>query len=370
MTQRENYLRAVEFRTPEWIPCIIYPQPAAWQHYRDDLMAVAQRHPTTIITKEQRDGLKPRAGGVKSGSIDYDDTGAGYRKVYGSYRAGDEYADNWGTIWRNIGGGIHGQAVGYPLAEWAALDSYQPPDPLTQTAYSPRDSWEQAAEVIQQAKQRCEVAIAPAYPDDRFFERLQYLRGFENLMIDLLSEPPQLSRLIDMVVDYNVTLARKWTEIGADVVLFGDDLGTQTASMISPQTFRKWLKPAYTKMFQTCRQGGAHVHFHCDGNILELADDLIDTGLSIINAMSTTNTIEGLAETMKGRVCLDLGMDRQQIFPKGSPTEIRDHVKEAVMKLGSPAGGLMMRAEVNVDIPLKNVEAMAKAMEEFREYYG
>lgn len=369
MTQRENYLEVVEFRGPRWMPCIIYPQPAAWQQYRDDLLAIAQRHPTTIITKEQRDGLKPRTGGVELGSIDYDDTGAEYRKVYGSYRAGDEYTDNWGCVWRNISAGIHGQAVGHPLAQGKALDNYQPPDPLTQTAYGPRDSWEHAAKVIRQAKQLHEVAIAPAYPDDSLFERLQYLRGFEDLMVDLLSSPPQLSRLIDMVVDYNVTLASKWTEIGADVVLFGDDLGTQTAAMMSPQTFRKWLKPAYTQMFQTCRRGGAHVHFHCDGKILELTDDLIDTGLSIINAMSTSNTIDGLRETMKGRVCLDLGMDRQQIFPKGSPAEVREHVKEAVMKLGAPAGGLMMRAEVNADIPLENVEAMANAMEEFREYY-
>ena len=368
MTQRENYLRTVEFRGPKWIPCIIYAQPVAWQHYRDELMAVAQCHPTTIMTKEQRDGLKPRSGGVQPGSIDYDDTGADYRKVYGSYRAGDEYTDNWGTTWRNISGGLAGQTVGYPLSEWEALDSYEPPDPLTQTAYAQRSLWEDAAEIIQQAKQRGEVAIAPAYPDDRFFERLQYLRGFENLMVDLLSDPPQLSRLIDMVVDYSVTLGRKWTQIGADVVLFGDDLGTQTAAMMSPPTFREWLKPAYTKMFQSCRQGGAHVHFHCDGNILELADDLIDTGLSLINAMSTTNTIDGLAETMKGRVCLDLGMDRQRIFPKGSPAEVREHLKEAVMKLGSPAGGLMIRAEINADIPLENVEAMADAMEEFREY--
>ena len=215
MTRRENYLRAVEFRGPKWIPCVIYAQPVAWQHYRDELMAVAQRHPTTIMTKEQRDGLKPRGGGVEPGSIDYDDTGVEYRKVYGSYRAGDEYTDNWGTTWRNISGGLSGQTVGYPLSQWEALDSYQPPDPLTQGAYAQRDSWEYAAEIIEQAKQRGEVAIAPAYPDDRFFERLQYLRGFENLMIDLLSGPPQLSRLIDMIVDYSATLARKWTQIGA-----------------------------------------------------------------------------------------------------------------------------------------------------------
>ena len=369
MTERENYLRTVEFRGPRWIPGIIYLQPAAWQQHRDDLMAIARRHPTTIITKEQRDGLRPRTGGVQPDSIDYDDTGPAYRKVYGSYRAGEVYADNWGCVRRNISAGILGQVVGHPLAEWDALDNYQPPEPLTQTQYGQRDSWQEAAAVIQQAKELGEVAIAPAYPDDSLFERLQYLRGFEDLMVDLLTNPPQLSRLMQMIAEHNVILASKWTESGADVVLFGDDLGTQIAAMISPQTFRKRLKPAYIEMFQTCRRGGAHVHLHCDGKILELADDLIDTGLSILNAMSTTNTIDGLAETMKGRVCLDLGMDRQQIFPRGSPAEVRDHVREAVVKLGSPAGGLMMRAEVTADVPLENVEAMAKAMEEFREYY-
>jgi len=34
ITERENYLRAVEFRYPEWIPCRVYISYAAWKRHQ------------------------------------------------------------------------------------------------------------------------------------------------------------------------------------------------------------------------------------------------------------------------------------------------------------------------------------------------
>jgi hypothetical protein len=70
---------------------------------------------------------------------------------------------------------------------------------------------------------------------------------------------------------------------------------------------------------------------------------------------------------MKGRVAISVYLDSQQVVPRGTPRELREHVRETVQVLGSPRGGLMLLAEVNSDVPLRNVEAIAEAM---REYGG
>ena len=88
--------------------------------------------------------------------------------------------------------------------------------------------------------------------DDRFFDRLQFLRGFENLMLDFATDPPELTRLIELVLENNMAFVSKWLEIGVDVMCFHSDIATQRGLMISPDTFRKYLKPAYQEMFGAC----------------------------------------------------------------------------------------------------------------------
>jgi len=345
VTERENFLRTVEFRGPRWIQGHIKIKPATWKRHREALEAVVMRHPLVF-------------GEHNPGSINFDDfSGTAYGG--GRYAKG-EWTDDWGCVWRNIFPGMAGTVAGHPLEDWQALDDYQPPDPLA--------GWNVTSEDIHQARAAGKITGGGI---GNFFERLHFLRGFENFMMDLIQEPPQLPQLISIVLEHNMKIVNRWMAIEEplDRMSAGDDLGGQHSSLMSLKSFRKWLKPAYTKMFQTCRRHGSHVHMHSDGYILNLGDDLIEAGVSIINPQSGGNTIDGIATVFKDRICVNLDLDRQQVMPYGTPAEVRDHIKEAVVKLGSPAGGLMLLADVYPDTPLENIETMAKAMEEFREYY-
>ncbi|MBS3764660.1 MAG: hypothetical protein KGZ25_15280 [Planctomycetes bacterium] len=68
---------------------------------------------------------------------------------------------------------------------------------------------------------------------------------------------------------------------------------------------------------------------------------------------------------MKGRVCIDLDIDRQKIVRFGSPSEIDEHIRNAVEKLGSPDGGLMLSHGMYPGVPLENAEALMDAMEKY-----
>ncbi len=166
-----------------------------------------------------------------------------------------------------------------------------------------------------------------------------------------------------MIIENNMKLVEKWLDMGVDIMGFGDDLGTQTALMMSPAAFRKYLKPGYARMFGPCRKAGSHVSLHSDGHIIEIADDLIESGVTVVNPQVRANTLDGLVEGFKGRICINLDLDRQ-LFPFATPEGVKEHISEAVAKLGSKEGGLMLSAECEPDVPLENVEAICQAFEE------
>jgi hypothetical protein len=107
---------------------------------------------------------------------------------------------------------------------------------------------------------------------------------------------------------------------------------------------------------------------HSDGHIAEIIPDLVDCGVNVINPQVRANGLEALAEACRGKVCVDLDLDRQ-LFPFCTPQEIDDHVRQAVETLGSPEGGLWLKAEIGFDVPLENVEAICAALEKYRSTY-
>ena len=341
MTERENYLRVIEFRNSEWIPCSVDFSPATWHKHRKKLEELLLRHP--LIFKD-----------YKKGSINFDEFPPGYRE-------GEYYRDNWGCLWYNAQEGLEGQVVEHPLADWKALDTYKMPDPLLKSERGERD-WKKIKEDIEERKRKGLLTVGDG---ERLFDRLYFLRGFENLMIDFASDAPELPRLIDMLLDYEMRLVSKWLEIGVDVISFHTDIGTQNSLMISPKEFRRHIKPMFKKIFTTCRKAGTHVSLSSDGRLLEIIDDLVECGVSIHDPQLRANTLDGIEKIYKGKMCINLDLDRQ-MFPFCKPEDIKRQVKEVVEKLNSPQGGLMVLGQIfGGDVSLENIEALCEAMEEY-----
>jgi len=347
LTERENCLRAIRFQEPEWIPCRVVLSGAIWKRHREALDELVLRHPLIFGSRESEKG-------------NYDDFPP-------QSKAGERFTDSWGCVWHNLADGIRGQVKGHPLADWKAFSAYRAPDPLATNELGPRDRWEKVRADVEKARSQGKMVWGGG---DRFFERLHFLRGFRNLMLDLHLDPPQLGSLIDMVVDHNSRLVAKWVELGADCIAMGDDLGTQTRAMISPALFRKHLLPGYARMCSIARQGGCEAYMHSDGHITELMQDLIAAGFTVINPQVNCNGIKALVKMCKGRICLDADIDRQQVLPRGSPEQVRKHIEDIVLNLGSREGGLMMIAGVYGDVPLENIEALCQAMEDYSHHYS
>jgi len=344
MTIRENYLRAVEYHYPQWIPCQISLAPILWNIYREDLETIVLEHPR----------LFP----------DYTPADRNFYDVMPLvHRAGEYYRDNWDCLWYTAQAGMEGQVVGHPLERWESLETYRMPDPLVadERERTPKN-WEKAQREFDERKRQGKVAFGNA---ERLFDRLYFLRGFENLMMDFAEEPPELERLIGMLEDYEMRLVEKWLELGADVIGFHTDFGAQTGLMISPRSFRKYIKPMFMRLFQRCRQEGARVLLSSDGRLLEVVDDLIECGVSVHDPQLRANTLDGIVRAYKGKMFAMVDLDRQG-FPFMSPQEIRQQVKEVVEAMALPEGGLgLIAAFYGADITLDKVAALCEAMEDY-----
>lgn len=339
MTDRENWLRALEFGHPQWIPCGAGFSPLTWHALRQDLEAVVMRHP--LLFK-----------GFKPGSVDFDH----FPPVY---RAGEYFRDNWGCLWYSRIGGIEGMVVEHPLADWDALKTYRPPDPKVKSERGDRD-WKKIRGDIAEQKRQGRLTVGDG---ERLFDRLYFLRGFENLMIDIATDDPRLALLIEMLLEYEMESIKLWLELGVDAMAFHTDIGTQRGLMISPAKFRKHIKPLFKELFATCRKAGARVLLSSDGNLLDIVDDLVECGVSMHDPQIRANTLDGIEKAYKGKLCINLDLDRQ-MFAFCTPQDIRDQVKTVVERLDAPEGGLMVSGSVyDAQTPLENIEALCEALE-------
>lgn len=340
LTERENFMRNASLQGHEWIPQYVAINGAYWHKMRGELEALCLRHRA----------LFP---GFEKGQVDFD----------AWVRAPEERrtVDGWGCTWAWEFDGFCGQVIGHPLADWEAMESWRPP--------SPPEFGEKERRELQDARARGQVA---SYSTEHgfFFMRLYYLRGFNNFMLDVATLDPRLDRLVGVVASYWERAIRPYLQAGIDLLSAADDLGTQTASMLGPRHFRRWLMPTYKRLFLPARRAGAHVFMHHDGYIMDIMDQIIESGVSIVNPQDLVNGIDDIAREVKGRVCIRIDIDRQKVLPYGSPGDVRELVREEVLKLGSPAGGLEMVVGIYPPTPLENVEALLSALQEHRTYWA
>ena len=320
MGAQQDRFKAMLFEHPDYLPVGVGLLPATWIKYRQHLDELVARHP--IIFGEH-----------KKGERDYD-------HVEGNYVEGD-HVDAWGCVWSNVRQGMAAMVKHHPVPTRQAVHHLKAP------------------------------TVRTGLPHGFMYLRLCDLRGFEQLMVDFAEEPPELQMLIDIVLEHNVRqLDAMIAEIGPGrrIQYFGDDLGMQISLPISPAKWRQYLKPCFARLYGRCREAGWYVYMHSDGHMVEIIPDLIDCGVNVVNPQIRANGLDNLVDVCKGKVCVDLDLDRQ-LFPFCSPAQIDQHIHEAVEKLGSPEGGLWLKAECAPDVPLENIEAICVALEKYRGYF-
>lgn len=351
MKSRDNRLRAYRFQNPESIPIAAGIPPLVWDYYDPEAIEdLLLGHPI----------LFP---GYERGSI-YPD----HIHIPPDMHHNESYTDAWGCVWKTCYTGMAGTVVHHPLADWRTFEGFSPPDPELSDGKYPLE-WLLIENNAREARKSGQF-LTFWLPHGHTLLRLMDLRGFENLMIDLMDQHPDLPRLLKMVGGFNLALVRRYLDLLPDMIGLPEDLGMQQSSLISPTLFRNYIKPIYCDLMKPILDRNVLIHQHCDGYILDLVDDLIDCGCHIINLQDLVNGIENIKKSLKGRVAIDLDIDRQKVTVTGNARNIDDLIREAVEKLGSPAGGLSLCYSPWPPTPIENIRAVFDAMEKYSAIRG
>ena len=200
------------------------------------------------------------------------------------------------------------------------------------------------------------------------FELAWHLVGMEKYLIDFSLEKPWIESLNDMVEGWTTSLALQLISVGVDAIWLGEDLGTQTSMLISPDMWRERLKPRYARLIARLKQANPQilVVFHSDGAVAPLIDDFIELGVDIYNPVRPNvpgSEPRELQEKYGGRISFFGGIDQQVLLPGGDAEEIRREVASRARILGERGGYLMAPAHIiQADVSAETVLCLCDAV--------
>jgi len=328
MRPRQRVIRALEFDHPDRAPRDLWPLPGILMLHSGDLQALLEKFPLDFESPLNVYGESRQARGTPN------EIGT--------------YTDEWGCEFHVAETGVVGEVKNPPLADWSRLEGWQPPWELLEGANL------SGVNTAYRATDRFVLAGTHVRP----FERMQFLRGSENLFMDLLARPVEFEELRRLIHEFNLRDIEMWADTDVDGIAFMDDWGSQNALLIDPRLWREIFKPMYAEYCAICRDAGKYVFFHSDGFIEDIYPGLIEIGVHAVNSQLFCMDIERLARHYKGRVTFWGEICRQRVLPFGTVDDVREAVRRVRRALDDGAGGAIAQCEFGLLNPRENVEAV------------
>jgi uroporphyrinogen decarboxylase len=172
---------------------------------------------------------------------------------------------------------------------------------------------------------------------------------------------------------HSLALSRELVKMGVDILWWGDDFSVESGPIMKPELFKKLLVPRYAKVFSELRaiDRNVKIAFHCDGKVEWSLQDLIDTGVDIINPLQPdVNDVAAVKKRYGKRLSVWGNVDTRRVMSKGSVTEVVEEVKNVIRTL-SPGGGHLLSSNHTIQSTPRAVEntiAFYWAAHSFRNY--
>ena len=263
--------------------------------------------------------------------------------------------DDWGVGYKS-GSLAHFTKMQHPMESFttiAEFESYPYPDPLKDF------DWEGAARQTRQIQASDLVAIGGMAVT--IFEIAWYLRGMEQFMIDLATEPELAACHLDRITSIRCVMAGQYAKAGVDILHLGDDVSTQLAMMMHPDTWRSMIKPRLAAVIQAARavKPDILIFYHGDGNLQTIIPDLIEIGVDILNPIQPECMDPMEIKRLYGdRLTLCGTIGTQSTLPFGTADEVRSWCQKMIDVVGK-GGGLLLEPThmVEPEVPWENLLA-------------
>jgi len=329
MTSRELVVDTLEFRGPARVPRQLWLLPWAEMTYPAELAAIRARFPDDIVTCPYFLREPLRTSGEEYGP------GA--------------YVDEWGCRFESAQRGIIGQVKEALVESWADLDALRVPrERLTVDVGAVDDFCEGSSAFV----------LSKAWI--RPFELVQFLRGPEQLYVDLVERPEGLFRLLERVHSFYKEELELWASTGVDALVFADDWGGQSSLLVAPALWREIFKPIYKDYVDIAHRNGKYAFMHSDGHITAILPDLVEIGVDALNAQLFCMDVGEIGRRFAGKLTFWGEVDRQHLLPYGTPEDVRAAVGRA-RRAFDRHGGAIAQCEFGIGARPENVAAVFEA---------
>jgi uroporphyrinogen decarboxylase len=330
-TSREIVRKTLTFDHPERIARHSWILPWARDHFADEIDRLGREFPDDIVN----------APGVYSASP----------LVNGDPYEVGTYIDEWGCEFENIHKGIIGEVKKPAVEDPSDLSDLHIPYEIL-----PKDKDAAARIVNEFCAGSDKFVLGGCCP--RPWERMQFLRGTVNAMMDLMSPGSGAKELIARIHSFYMAELEFWTSTDVDGVMFMDDWGSQNSLLIPPSLWEEIFKPLYKQYCDIAHKNGKFIFMHSDGYITAIYPHLVEIGVDAINSQLFCMDMRELAQIAKGKITFWGEIDRQHVMPSDDTQDAIDAVNKVASMLYDPAGGVIAQFEIGPGTNIDNAFAV------------
>ncbi|RLE96465.1 MAG: hypothetical protein DRJ96_06500 [Thermoprotei archaeon] len=264
------------------------------------------------------------------------------------------YRNMWGVVYAISSDGRTTMHVKHPLLEME-LDEYPWPEVD-----------EESIAQVEEARRRYEDYCLMGYTLQAF-ETLCALFGYNAALRGLITGDKKVLKALDKLFEITFRQAELLVEAGVDQVYNGDDVGAQTTMMISPATWRRYLKPYYQRLAYLVHKGGAFLHLHSDGWIEPIIPDLVEIGVDVLEPLQPeAMDPQRVKEAYGDKLSFEGAISVQRTLPFGTPEEVAEEARERLESLG-PTGYILRPSHtITPETPIRNIIALYEAANNYR----
>lgn len=270
------------------------------------------------------------------------------------------YTDWWGVEFIKTRSTEYFEPLGHPLAkaQISDLDKYEWPTPDESIV-------SKAAKRAKELSKNTDYAIFTTTPG--LYEKAWYLTGLDRLLRAWATDLEFVKKILDKVLEVLITYYDIYlNKVGEylDVVQFYDDLGGQDRPIFNPKLYRRILKPRHAELVRYIKsKSKVKVAHHCDGVLRPFLNDIIETGVDIINPVqvsaSGNENTEALKQDYGEKISFWGAIDTQKVLPFGTTEQVQQEVLKRLSDL-APKGGYIVAPVHNIqnDVPPENILKM------------
>ena len=191
-------------------------------------------------------------------------------------------------------------------------------------------------------------------------------------MIDMVANPTMAAAIIDRTTEMSCEMVCQLVKAGADILFYGEDIASQKGLIMSPATWKEWLKDRLELVIDTAHRENPDVVFvyHSDGDVTEIISELVEVGIDVLNPLQPECMDLGKIKDNFGKqIAFWGGVSVQKTIPFGSPRDVELEVKERIETLGKDGGYLISPSHfIEQEVSLRNVEAFIDAVDKYGSY--